>query len=145
MHALLRIATTYPLASCLYNLITNHTQYTEACLAYSFIVSTLVIDSDSYGASLVQHSIAEMRIPITGIVNYHPFTGVYNFLPASPSPHQPLQNITGIYGIYKKLPEYTYIYRNLTENTSIYRYLQKLTEIYGPLMISFHKLLILCF
>jgi hypothetical protein len=38
----------------LYYLITNHTKYTEVCLTYPFIVSTLVIDSDSDGASLVQ-------------------------------------------------------------------------------------------
>jgi hypothetical protein len=70
-----------------------------------------------------------------------------------PPLYHPLQNITGIYGIYRKLTEFTNIYRKLTEftniyrklteNTSIYRYLQKCTETYGPLMISFLFLILI--
>jgi hypothetical protein len=56
-------------------------------------------------------------------------------LPVSPPPLQPLRNITGFYKIYRKLPKYT----------NIYWCLREFTGIYGPLMFSFHILLILCF
>ncbi len=53
-----------------------------------------------------------------------------NFTRLGPPPNQPLQNITGIYGIYRKVPEYRNIYRKLPEYTNVYRYLRKFAGIY---------------
>jgi hypothetical protein len=63
MHVLLRIAATVvSIMHGLYNLITNHTQYTEVCLACPFIVSVYVIDADAKNNSVAPQ--AETVVPL---------------------------------------------------------------------------------